>query len=156
MQCGEAPQILNRNGAFERPMGGLFRFSVEMVLSIKCLRVVVLTVVWACCVGGLAPSLMAAESAEATQQINKLITHVEGLTDVTFIRNGKEYTAQNAAKFLRAKRKAKSDEISTASDFIEKVASYSGTTGKPYTIRLKDGSVRSHGEYLKGVLAGMK
>lgn len=98
----------------------------------------------------------ATESAEASKQIDALISHVEGLEDVKFIRNGKEYSARNAAKFLRGKRKAKADEITTALDFIEKVASYSGTTGKPYRIRLQNGSERPHGEYLKQVLSGLR
>ncbi|TLD72749.1 hypothetical protein FEM03_01355 [Phragmitibacter flavus] len=96
--------------------------------------------------------LLAAETPDQTRAIDALITHVEKLDEATFIRNGREYTAKNAAKFLRAKRKSKSDEISTATDFIEKAASYSGTTGKPYVIRFKDGKEMPHGEYLKTVL----
>lgn len=100
----------------------------------------------------MSTTMVAAETPDQTRAIDALISHVEGLDEVKFIRNGREYTAKNAAKFLRAKRKAKSDEISTATDFIEKAASYSGTTGKPYMIRFKDGNEMPHGEYLKSVL----
>jgi Family of unknown function (DUF5329) len=61
------------------------------------------------------------------------------LKDAKFVRNGTTYNADSAAVFLRRKWEANESEVKTARDFIDKVASFSGTSGKPYLIQLKDG-----------------
>jgi hypothetical protein len=86
------------------------------------------------------------------QKIEALIKHVEGLTDAKFVRNDREYDAKTAAKFLRGKWDANEDEIKTAKDFIEKAASVSSTSGKPYLIRFKGGKEIKSGEYLMSEL----
>lgn len=98
-----------------------------------------------------AGSLLAAEGGEKVK-IEALITHVENLKGAKFIRNGKAYEPKDAAKFLRGKWESKDKEIKTAADFIEKVATMSSTTGKPYLIKLSDGRELKCGEYLKGEL----
>ncbi|MDB6003357.1 MAG: hypothetical protein JWR15_344 [Prosthecobacter sp.] len=99
-------------------------------------------------------TLPAAETAPAAEKgkIEALISHVEGLDNATFIRNGSDYSAANAAKFLRAKWKRNDKEVKTADDFIAKVASVSGTSGKPYVIRFKDGKEMPCGGYLAAQL----
>ena len=74
------------------------------------------------------------------QKIEALIKHVADLKDAKFVRNGSAYNADSAAVFLRRKWEANESEVKTARDFIDKVASFSGTSGKPYLIRFKDGS----------------
>lgn len=91
------------------------------------------------------PSFAADEKA----RIEGLITHVEQLKGASFIRNGKSYEAKDAAKFLRRKWQSKEKEIKTAEQFIEKVATVSGTTGKPYKIKFNDGREVKCGDYLK-------
>ena len=86
--------------------------------------------------------------AAEKEKIEVLIKHVEGLTDAKFVRNGQEYDAKTAARFMRGKWDANDDEIKTAKDFIEKAASESSTTGKPYLIRFKDGKEVKSREYL--------
>ena len=86
------------------------------------------------------------------EKIEALIRHVETLADAKFIRNGVEYDAKTAGQFLRGKWKAQEASITTAQDFIEKIASQSSTTGKPYLIKLKDGREVKSGEYLTGEL----
>lgn len=98
----------------------------------------------------------AAPAPEEKAKIEALIRHVENLKDAMFIRNGSEYDAKSAAKFLRGKWQAKEKEILTASDFIAKAASVSGTTGKPYVIRFKDGRQVKCSEYLAGELKKLK
>ncbi len=95
----------------------------------------------------LVPAQVHAE--EEKGKIEGLIQHIEGLKDANFIRNGKEYDAKNAAKFLRGKWQSKEKEIKTAADFIDKAASVSSSTGKPYLIRFGDGREVKCGEYLK-------
>ncbi len=96
------------------------------------------------------PSWVHAQSKPATERekIEALIRHIENLKDAVFIRNGREYDARTAASFLRAKWRANDAEVKSARDFIEKVASASSTTGKPYLIRFKDGREVKSGEYL--------
>lgn len=81
------------------------------------------------------------------EKIEALIKHVEGLEDAVFVRNGSDYDAKTAAKFLRGKWE-KEPDVKTAKEFIDKIASKSSTTGKPYLIRFKDGKEVKGAEYL--------
>jgi hypothetical protein len=82
-------------------------------------------------------------------KIEALIKHIEGLKDATFIRNGSDYEAKAAAKFLRGKWESQDKQIKTALDFIDKAASVSSTSGKPYVIRFKGAREVKCGDYLK-------
>ena len=73
------------------------------------------------------------------QKIELLIKRVAELKDAKFVRNGTAHNADTAATFLRRKWEANDSEVNTARDFVEKVASFSGTSGKPYLIRFRDG-----------------
>lgn len=73
------------------------------------------------------------------QKIEALIKQVADLKDAKFVRNGSNYNADSAAVFPRRKWEANESEVKTARDFIDKVGSFSGTSGKPYLIRFKDG-----------------
>jgi hypothetical protein len=84
-----------------------------------------------------------------TKKIELLIETVERMEGAKFIRNGVEHETAEAAEHLRRKWKAAGDRIKTADDFIEHLASKSSTTGKPYEIRLPDGSVVASGPYLQ-------
>ena len=96
-----------------------------------------------------------ADSAE-TAHIEGLIKHVGELKDASFVRNGVAYDAATSVKFLRGKWKANSQDIKTAEDFIEKAATKSSTTGKPYLIRFQDGKEVESGKYLRAELAKVK
>ena len=105
----------------------------------------------------VAASAVAADApANEVKKIEALIAHVEGLAEAKFIRNGVEYDAKTAGKFLRGKWDANKDKIKTAQDFIDHVARMSSTTGKPYLIRLKDGQEHKSGEYLTEQLKMLK
>ena len=71
------------------------------------------------------------------EKIESLIKHIEGLKDATFVRNDSDYDAKTAARFLRGKWRAQEKNIKTATDFVDKAASVSSTSGKPYVIRFK-------------------
>lgn len=86
------------------------------------------------------------------EKIEALVKHIENLKDASFVRNDKEYDSRTAARFLKGKWDAQQKDVKTAIDFIEKAASVSSTSGKPYLIRFKDGREMSSGEYLKGEL----
>ena len=91
----------------------------------------------------------AALSASEQRKIEALLQHVESLTEAVFIRNNQAYPAKTAAQFLRGKWRATLEDITTAQDFIAKVASVSSTTGQPYRIRFPDGHELPSGEYLR-------
>ncbi len=98
------------------------------------------------------PAPAAEMSAAERQKIEALIKHVEALKDAKFVRNGSEYDAATAVRFLRGKWDAQRAEIKTAKDFIEKAASVSSTTGRPYLVRFRDGREMKAGDYLKAEL----
>ena len=64
------------------------------------------------------------------------------------------HRAKHARRGIDDRRKWEVNESSakTARDFIEKVASISGTSGKPYLIRLKDGKEIPSREFLAAEL----
>ena len=85
-------------------------------------------------------------------KIEALIARVEKLDGAVFIRNGSDYDAKTAAKFLRGKWGRNESEIKTAADFIAKAATGSATSGKPYLIRFKDGVQTECGVFLSAEL----
>lgn len=92
------------------------------------------------------------KAASETQKIEALIKHIERLKDAKFVRNDVEYDAKSAAKFLQRKWDSNKAAIRTARDFIEKAASVSSTSGKPYLIRFKSGKETKSGDYLRAEL----
>jgi hypothetical protein len=98
----------------------------------------------------VAPSFLQGQTLPATenQKIEALIKHVGDLKDAKFIRNGSTYETSSAVRFLRGKWNANKAEVITARDFIDKVASMSGISGKPYFIRFNDGKEIKSSEFL--------
>ena len=92
-----------------------------------------------------------AEDKTATEKGKNeiFIARIESMKEAVFIRNGSQYEATTAAKFLRGKWRAQAKSIVTATDFIEKIASKSSTTGKPYVIRFKAGNEINCGDFLQ-------
>jgi hypothetical protein len=97
-----------------------------------------------------APSFLHAQNLPVTekQKIEALIKQVGDLKEAKFIRNGSTYEVASAVRFLHGKWDANAAEVKSARDFIDKVASISGTSGKPYLIRFNDGSEIKSREYL--------
>jgi hypothetical protein len=83
--------------------------------------------------GASAPHLSEAAKIQA------LIAAVEKLPGAVFIRNGTEYDAAQAAAHLRRKLDYAGRRVRTAEQFIDKLATGSSMTGKPYKIRYADG-----------------
>ncbi|SRR6266508_3166982 len=105
---------------------------------------------WVLFFGMLLPPVVVGQTAPATerQKIESLIKQVGEIKDAKFIRNGSTYEVSSAVRLLRGKWEANDSAVKTARDFIEKVASASGTSGKPYLIRFKDGREIKSREYL--------
>jgi len=111
-------------------------------------RVVQLTILLIALV--VTPSILRAQNLSATekQKIEALIKEVGDLKDAKFVRNGSTYEPATAVRFLRGKWDANKFEVKSACDFVDKVASKSGTSGKPYLLRFKDGKEMTSREFL--------
>ncbi len=99
---------------------------------------------------GAAPGAPTDERA----RIDALVAAVQA-SDVTFVRNGRNHTAAEAADHLRTKWRAAGSRIKTAEDFIEGAGSRSSTTGRAYEVILKDGARREAGPWLRDLLAAI-
>jgi hypothetical protein len=99
-------------------------------------------------VGVLIAPMAHPEVLTEKEKIEALIQVVASMENASFLRNGSEYSAKNAAKFLRGKWDANQKQIHTAKDFIEIAATKSSTTGKPYHIRFQDGRQKPCAEIL--------
>jgi Family of unknown function (DUF5329) len=96
------------------------------------------------------PTVAAGQTSLAAerQKIESLIKQVGELKDAKFVRNGSTHDVSSAVRFLRGKWEANDADVKTARDFIDKVASGSGTSGKPYLIRFKDGRETKSRDFL--------
>ena len=91
--------------------------------------------------------------ASEAAKIEYLIRSVAELQDAQFIRNGRAHDSESAAKHLRAKLKASGSRVKSAEDFIDKCASESLTSGRPYRIRFAGGREMEAREFFKRKLA---
>ncbi len=89
-------------------------------------------------------------------KIEQLIQRVESLKGSKFIRNGAEFDAQTAGKFLKGKWDSNKSKITTAADFIAIAATKSTTSGKPYLLRYADGKEISSAEFLTAELRAIE
>jgi hypothetical protein len=105
---------------------------------------------WALFLAMTLPTVAAGQTAPAAerQKIESLIKQVGELKDAKFVRNGSTHDVSTAMRFLRGKWEANDADVKTAKDFIDKVASRSGTSGKPYLIRFKDGRETESRDFL--------
>ena len=87
-------------------------------------------------------------------EINYLLGFIES-SGCEFYRNGSWYDSKRAQAHLRDKYEmlAAADRISTAEDFIEKAATKSSLSGRPYQVRCGGGEVLTSNQWLRDVLA---
>jgi len=93
----------------------------------------------------------AAIAAELPTEIEYLLTTM-GSSDCTFIRNGKEYDAEDAEAHLRMKYKRGERYASTTEKFIENLASKSFMSKKPYLIACEGAERTESGAWLMQLL----
>ena len=121
----------------------------------KALILMIVATALALSVGSAA--LRAADLPPAEEkQIEALIAAIERMTDAAFIRNGRPYGAAAAAAFLRRKWRHREADVGSSDDFIEKVASFSSTTGQPYLIRFSDGRETPCSIFLRTELSNLR
>ena len=94
-----------------------------------------------------------AASADSTRaEIDYLLTTM-GNSDCTFIRNGKNYDAEEAEAHLRRKYKRGKRYASTTEKFIRNLASQSSMSKKPYLISCDGAGTIESGTWLAQLLA---
>lgn len=80
--------------------------------------------------------------ASPQEEIQHLLSAI-GSSGCTFIRNRKQHSASEAEAHLAMKYKRAGSRIKTAEVFIDRLASDSSWTGKPYVIQCADDSTPS-------------
>ena len=88
---------------------------------------------------GISSVCASARDAAEEQKIQYLITSIENLPGITFLRNGEEYGCRTAADHLRLKLEKAGNRVKTVEDFI-RFGSKSYISGKPYKMRYPDGT----------------
>jgi hypothetical protein len=86
------------------------------------------------------------------KKIDFLISSIDNLKEAKFIRNGTEHDGKEAAEHLRMKLQNAGGRVQTADDFIRLCGSYSSISGKPYLIRLSDGTTIKAEQYFRKLL----
>ena len=71
--------------------------------------------------------------AAEDNEIAFLLSYIAG-SDCIFIRNGDEHQAKDASEHLEMKYNHAKDRIKSAEDFIDKIATKSSFSGKPYIL----------------------
>lgn len=96
-------------------------------------------------------------SSTARAEINGLMSRLEA-SGCEFNRNGTWYTAAEAASHLQRKAKYLEDRgmVESAEQFIERAASGSSVTGRPYLVKCGGGSPVKSGDWLLLQLRGMR
>jgi len=97
----------------------------------------------------------AAPPPHEQQRIEQLLDALAADGSSRFLRNATAYSGADAARFLRAKLRAQGQGIASAEAFIERIASQSGTSGKPYRVCTPDGECVDAGAHLRALLAAL-
>jgi hypothetical protein len=103
----------------------------------------------ACIILAITSGAALARGGSEQDRIEFLISSVENLKGAQFIRNGASYDGKEAADHLRMKLEKAGSRVKTADDFIRLCASASSITGRPYMIRLTDGTMMRSEEFLR-------
>ena len=97
-------------------------------------------------------------AAHAEQDVDAEVAHLLVFvadSGCTFVRNGTEHSSQDAAEHLQMKFKRGRRYVDSAEDFINRLASESSWSGKPYTVQCGD-SVEASGVWLHRELAAYR
>jgi hypothetical protein len=100
----------------------------------------------------ISSSAIWADEQAMTVEVGYLIESVSE-SGCKFVRNGKEHTASEAADHLRMKARKGKRYYDTTEEFIERIASKSSWSGKPYLIQCVDTPAVTAGDWFTRVLA---
>lgn len=99
--------------------------------------------------GGLTGAARATPPPAEMVRIERLLSHIGTRRDIRMVRNGQAYDTDMATTFLRRKLSSMGDDIKTAEEFIERIATRSSTSGQLYWVRLADGRDVPAGDFLR-------
>ena len=88
----------------------------------------------------LSSIVLADDVTKTDAEIKFLTDHVKNSSFI-FIRNGKEYSAEDAYKHMMKKYKYFKDKINNAETFIELTLTKSTVTGEKYRIKLSESKI---------------
>jgi hypothetical protein len=109
----------------------------------KSMPVTSFIIVGLLCTSGIAAPLPAEQA-----KINAALSRMEQ-SGLVFIRNGSEHTGKAAADHMRTKLSRAGDTIKTFDDFVDKLATRSSMSGKPYLVKYKDGKTTELAKWLR-------
>lgn len=92
-------------------------------------------------------------NAHEEARINAMLNALAQKKDLTFVRNGDAHNCEEAVSHLRLKLGNTRNRIDTAEQFIDKVASSSSITGKPYIVKIPGKSDENAQPYLHALNA---
>ncbi|MBA7848304.1 YfeK family protein [Klebsiella sp. RHBSTW-00465] len=92
-------------------------------------------------------------NAYQEERINAMLDALGQKKDLILVRNGDAHTCEEAVSHLRLKLGNTRNRIDTAEQFIDKVASSSSITGKPYIVRIPGKSDENAQPYLHTLIA---
>ena len=92
-------------------------------------------------------------TAHEEARINAMLEGLAQKKGLIFVRNGDEHTCDEAVSHLRLKLGNTRNRIDTAEQFIDKVASSSSITGKPYIVKMPGKSDENAQPFLHALIA---
>jgi hypothetical protein len=99
------------------------------------------------------PALVAAQAARSEQaRIDALLKAIED-SGCRFERNGTQYDAAEGAAHLRMKLENAGGRVQTAAQFIERIATGSSQSGRPYRVLCPDQPAQTSRQWLDQRLA---
>ena len=103
------------------------------------------------------PAARADTPVKVQNEVSFLLGYITG-SGCEFYRNGDWYNARKAVAHLRDKYKYLNDRnlVSTTEQFIERAASESSFSGKPYQIRCSGGAAVTSQQWLSEKLADLR
>ena len=96
----------------------------------------------------LAMSMPALAFADQAETESEYLISTVGQSGCTFIRNGSRHDAEDAASHMRLKYRRGKRYATSAELFIERLASKSSFSGKPYAIECPGSDAVPSGEWL--------
>lgn len=97
---------------------------------------------------GLTLPAWAKLNAHEEARINAMLDGLAQKKDLVFVRNGDAHNCEEAVSHLRLKLGNTRNRIDTAEEFIDKVASSSSISGKPYLVKIPGKSDENAQPYL--------
>ncbi len=100
----------------------------------------------------LVPLGVAADAADSEAEIEYLLNSL-GSSECTFVRNGKRHNAEKAEEHLRMKHRRGKRYVTSAETFIERLASRSSMSKKPYYVECPENEPVPSGDWLMQLLS---